>query len=405
MSCTILILLLLEALVLCGAKFAGKGFNENPFDRDATVSVRGILAISVILHHISQINYFHESCELFMFEKIGFLFVGLFFFFSGFGLYRSYEKKEDYLESFFGKRILSVLIPFFVMNVIYFGFSFYAYKDMIPVKRWLSLTGVVLANGQAWYVVVAIIMYLAFYFSFKKIKNRGAALGVILAVTLVQVALFIFGGHFFWWIKENGTYWWLTDTGWGDGKWWRRPVCWWFQGEWWVNSTIMFFFGIAAGMKEKKIFDCFKNFYWVKLVIVLAATVAFHCLWSDYLDGKGINYWSEFENGKPMIDHKAILWCVQTAEVVLFCFLCYMIMMKIKIQNPVSKFLGGYSLELYLMQSIPLFIFTDVFLKKGFIAVNRTKFALSVIVSTFVLALIFKFIWKSILTLLRKKSS
>lgn len=402
MNCTLLILLLIEALVLCGASFVGKGFNENPFDRDTTLAVRGILALCVVLHHISQIEVFQKNNELFMFEKIGFLFVGLFFFFSGFGLYKSYEKKDDYLDSFFGKRILSVMIPFFVMNVIYFAFSFYSYKDMIPVKRWLSLTGLILANEQAWYVIVAIIMYFVFYLTFKNMKNKGASLCVILAVILVQVSLFVFGGHFFWWIKENGSYWWLSGSNWEDGKWWRRPVCWWFQGEWWVNSTIMFFFGIILGMKEKRIFDFFKNFYWIKIVLVLAGTIAFHCLWSDYLDAKGIYYWSEFKNGKPMIDHKAILWCVQTAEVVLFCFLSYMILMKVKIQNSLSRFLGKNSLELYLMQSIPLFIFADIFLKKGFIAVNRTYFAISVIGSTFVLALIFKFIWKRIYSILKK---
>lgn len=402
MLSTLVFLILVEALILCGAKFAGKGFIENPFDYKSTMAVRGILPVCIILHHISQTKPFQTAGELSMFVNIGFLFVGLFFFFSGYGLYKSYERKENYLDGFFSKRILTVLIPLLVMNVIYFAFSFHTEPQMPSAKRFLSLTGITLANSQAWYVIVAIIMYMLFYFSFKFISNKKISLAIIFAASLILVSLFIFGGHFFWWVKDYGSYWWLTEEGWKDGKWWRKITCWWFQGEWWVNSLITFFCGIVVAMNEKKIIEFFKKLYWVKFALSLAVIIFVHYLWVEKLGNKGINYWDEFDFGKPMIDHKAVLWCIQTVEVIFFCFFVYMLMMKVEFGNPVIKFLGNYSLELYLMQGLGLTFFAEFFFKKNITANTRFYFAVAVFASTFALALAFKFICSKILSKVRR---
>ena len=70
-----------------------------------TTNFRGIAAIGVILHHMSErINAGVFFSKLSM---IGYLLVTLFFFLSGYGLLVQYQKKKDgYLKGFLKKRVL-----------------------------------------------------------------------------------------------------------------------------------------------------------------------------------------------------------------------------------------------------------------------------------------------------------
>ena len=54
-----------------------------------------------------------------LFGLIGFLFVGVFFFFSGYGLFKSYKTKPGYLDGFLRKRLPVVLVPLYVINTIF----------------------------------------------------------------------------------------------------------------------------------------------------------------------------------------------------------------------------------------------------------------------------------------------
>ena len=79
-----------------------------------------------------------------------------------------------------------------------------------------------------------------------------------------------------------------------------------------------------------------------------------------------------------------------------------MLMMKVEFGNPVIKFLGNYSLELYLMQGLGLTFFAELFFKKNITANTRFYFAVAVFASTFALALAFKFICSKILSKVRR---
>ena len=97
--------------VLVGIQIAPKNkLREDSLSLDAMTSLKGLMAICVILHHISQKAAFQQTKTIPIFEHIGFLFVGVFFFCSGYGLYKSFSTKENYLKGFLKKRVLPIVI-------------------------------------------------------------------------------------------------------------------------------------------------------------------------------------------------------------------------------------------------------------------------------------------------------
>jgi hypothetical protein len=83
--------------VLVGIQIAPKNkLREDSLSLDAMTSLKGLMAICVILHHISQKAAFQQTKTIPIFEHIGFLFVGVFFF----------VQDMDFIKVFQLKRII-----------------------------------------------------------------------------------------------------------------------------------------------------------------------------------------------------------------------------------------------------------------------------------------------------------
>ena len=105
---TAIIPLLFVVLLFIGCKFCKKSeWNDDYLSLRQTQVIRGFCTIGIILHHCSQRtaaswlpNAFIIHC-LDFFVDIGYLFVAVFLFFSGYGLYKSYKKKMIILNIIF----------------------------------------------------------------------------------------------------------------------------------------------------------------------------------------------------------------------------------------------------------------------------------------------------------------
>ena len=168
----------LAVVLLLGAQMKGKVFwQEDALSLSVSKGLLGFCAIGIMLHHMSQTIYFAgEDAGILMFMvDVGVCFVGVFFFFSGYGLYTSLRDKPDYLNGFLKKRLPVILIPFYMCNFVYIagaalcGYSFQK-GELLPY-----LTGYTLMNTQMWYIVEIFFLYLSFYLVFKLIKKQGAA--------------------------------------------------------------------------------------------------------------------------------------------------------------------------------------------------------------------------------------
>lgn len=347
-SISIYILIALSFAI--GIKIAPRNqINKDSFSMDAMTSLKGIMALFVLFHHLSQKKLFQETHTISLFEFVGFLFVGVFFFCSGYGLYKSYVIKDNYLKGFLKRRILPIVIYYYVMIAIYTVYHVIT-GNAFTLSEWLfKLSGLVLINSQAWFIPVIIIMYLAFYIVFKNDKLRKYGIPMLLGVTIFQGILFCILNHFPWYLGDSSG-WWMEEGALNNLPWWRRFCALPFEGEWWVNSTIGFVLGITIAKYE----DFFLDFIASKIIqisicvlFIIFTLLGMYCLWN-------VGYWTEF-SGKLGFFNKLTCYAVQCFQVVFTDLFIVLLMRKVYVNNRLYSFLGKRTLELYLMQEIALF--------------------------------------------------
>ena len=114
-----IIAIALVFILVLGAKVNKKlDWQEEPFALDTSKCIQGFAAVAIIFHHMTQ-DLGPAAQPLTFLAEWGVLFVGVFFFFSGYGLYTSLKMKPDYLKGFIKKRFVTILVPFYLCNFIY----------------------------------------------------------------------------------------------------------------------------------------------------------------------------------------------------------------------------------------------------------------------------------------------
>lgn len=90
------------------------------FSKAKMLPLKAVLIFIIVLGHFV---YYSESPVFSIFHELGTSAVAMFFFVSGFGCLRSWQRKgQDYLKGFFRSRILGILLPaiaFFVFHCIW----------------------------------------------------------------------------------------------------------------------------------------------------------------------------------------------------------------------------------------------------------------------------------------------
>ena len=161
----------------------------------STKSLKGLLALLIIFHHISQKITTGENFS--NFEYMGRYIVALFFFLSGYGLYFQYSNNENYMENFLRKRLVRIFIPFFVFIVIYVFYRA-TLGEVVNVDFFLSFWrdhSNIVYNG--WFVNSIIVLYVIFYVSFK-MKDSKSSFYMLTFLTLVYIFLKAYQNHGDW---------------------------------------------------------------------------------------------------------------------------------------------------------------------------------------------------------------
>lgn len=320
---------LLAVVLLLGAQLKGKGWYEDALSLPVSKGLLGFCAIGIMLHHMSQTIYFAgEDTGILMFMvDIGVCFVGVFFFFSGYGLYSSLRDKPDYLKGFLKKRLPVIVIPFYMCNFVFIiGSAMSGYR--FQKGELLSyLTGWTLMNTQMWYIVEIFFLYLLFYLVFKLIKRKGAACFVYGVVLCAMAAGSLLLGH--------------DHTTVSGGAW--------FRGEWWYNATLLIFAGILFARYEKPILSFCRKYYGFVMIIDILMTCFFYKKTMQALQTKG--YWYEWD-GYPGYAEKFQTLAVQLPFIFFFVLFVILLTQKIQFKNKILSFLGEISLELYLVHNV-----------------------------------------------------
>ena len=300
------IILIAYCVLIIIAVVLGRKTEDDYLSVECSTNLRGIAAIGIILHHMSERT---TDGRFFGYMAMtGYLFVAFFFFMSGYGLLVQYQKKkEKYLDGFLKKRLLFIVVvylcdvAFYTIVKTLMGYRF----TFLEILKSIFITGI--ANNS-WYMVVLILFYFSFYFVFKcKIINSVSK--KIFYIFLIETIFLIFCL-----IIEANPMWYLSNYG--------------------------FVFGMLWAYYKEKIDGILESKYAIALICVVIITA--------------------FLNISPVLTDKsfsadAAFWIrtlFRLVSPVSLVALFFILVYKFKPSLFVWKWLGGISLEIYLIHGM-----------------------------------------------------
>ncbi|MBO6166512.1 MAG: acyltransferase family protein [Eubacterium sp.] len=310
----------LIALLLWKSKLYKKGeYNEEYMDISCTKALLGFFAICIIMHHISQKMWAQiqspESLRnaLHPFRGTGYLFVAFFFFCSGYGLMKSSLGKEDYHKGFLKKRFLPLIITFIVTD------SAFQFARIAKGVQGFP------ANTYSWFVFVIAVLYIGFYLCIRFLKDK-AMLGIIIfsVIWCVICRLIYF------------------DT-------------------YWYNSVLAFPMGAFVAKHYEGVTKRLQSKYPIYLIVTLVVTGFF-----TFFGLSGMRIYNMLGTTLGIEGSMQVQTLLQLVAAVSFSLLIMMISMKLKVGNKALSFLGGMTLEIYLVHTL----FVEMFCKQ-FIGSDR----------------------------------
>lgn len=181
--------LVVLACLIAAAAFRGKdGLYD--FDSKATVPLRGLLAIGIVLHHLALrfefdecIGTFHIS-PMFYFRDMGGPIVATFFFITGYGLSKSLQAKgTSYLSGFLKKRLGKILPEFLILTALVLLLS-----DLAGIVSLSEAVHKMTAGYPpllfSWFMYAIVYVYIAFYLSALISKADGMRTGIVLTLLI-----------------------------------------------------------------------------------------------------------------------------------------------------------------------------------------------------------------------------
>ena len=268
----------------------------------STKSLKGLLALLIIFHHISQKITTDENFS--NFEYMGRYIVALFFFLSGYGLYFQYSNNATYMENFLKKRLVRIFIPFFVFIVIYVIYRA-TLGEVVNVDFFLSFWkehSNIIYNG--WFINSIIVLYVIFYVSFVR-KDSKIAVYKLVFLTLVYI---------FWKAYQN-------------------------HGDWEYVSIMAFLLGVFWMKNRVSIDKLLEKNYFIFLVSFSILMYAFHH-YEDIMKNIGIT-------------NKYVYYGI-VGNLCTMIFVVYFLLLtnKLNFSNKYLDFLGDISFEIYMIHGL-----------------------------------------------------
>ena len=339
--------IILVIITLIGVKFSG--FHKDYAGLSQTTAVKGFFAVVIVMSHMmGYVAMSHPTEELYrnIINHVGQLMVALFFFYSGYGVVYSYNKKSDYYDGFIKNRLLKVLLHFdvavllfAVMNII-LSIRFDKTQYITCWVGWGSI------GNSNWFIFDTLIFYVIAFIAMT-VKEKTKTGNVIFASVITVLCLFF-------WAVMAILY----------GK----------NATWWYDTIYCFPVGIWYAVLKDKIDAVAKKWYfYIPILALLVGAFAY------------------FYERRFYVEYFSILAPV-------FCLLLTWVTMKVKLDNKILAWLGKHSFEIYIIQRIPM-----TFLRHFGLNKNSTLFAFLVIVTVLLSAWLFALLLKKIDKLVYRK--
>ncbi len=299
-------LLLFLLLCLIGVKLAPRGtlFNGDRLERSHTVALRGLLSILIVLDHSSLLTGCGHS--VIVLKRAGPYVVALFYALSSYGLLASYIKNGYTLKGYWKKRVQGTIIPYLLLYAA-------AVLIRLLIKEAVSVKEILLSfvNGHplipySWFILTIVGFYLIFYLS-ALLAKRDLDLLLALVSFAVFVSVFV-----------------LKKLGFED---------FWFNAAWGIPL------GLVWQRFYRSITSAFQRHPWVYLTVT-GLTALWWILIAEYF------FWFGY-----------LARLCSTLSVSVFALL---LMCKFRIGNPILRFFGKISLEIYLIHGLLVFILKNL---------------------------------------------
>lgn len=332
--------------VLCLWKIKFSNFQDGYMAKEQTTDIKGIFAIIILFSHlrgyISLSDSFIDQSFNLLLGYIGQLMVTMFFFYSGYGILKSYIKKDGYAKSFFINRLLKTLLHFDIAVFCYlclsiaislFTGSFYSWQEY--AFCWIGWTSI---GNSNWFIFTMLALYAITLFAFPIVhkygKNKGV--GLTIAVSILCVPLWVF----LYFTKEN----------------------------WWYNTLFCYPLGMCFALVQDKTDAVLKKSPWIHYGSIVLAVALFAVVY--------------------MLSFNQVIYSLTAC---LFCLALTIITTKVKVGNPILTWLGKASFSIYIFQRLPMIVLSAFDLWK-----HRYIFAILSIIATIICAFIFEWFYKVI---------
>lgn len=322
-------------------------FHNDYLNVEQTTAIRGIFAIIILFSHVrNYIDLSKNSYDMLynnIISHIGQLMVVMFLFYSGYGIYCSYNNKDDYDKTFLKKRFLKTLVHFdvavflFLVLDIVLGIKYEANRYIFCWIGWKDI------GNSKWFIFDVLALYLLtkivfVIIRFFKVKNKNLFLviGSIISTLILIMFLYV--------TKKN-------------------------EGAFWYNTILCYPFGILYAHNKPKIDSFFKNIKVITWIFILCVLCALF----------GVSY---------MISNSLTF----NVAACLFALIIVVFTMKVKLVNSILLKLGELSFSIYIIQRWPMILLSQF----GLNLYNRYIFVIVSFVCVFGLAYCFNMLLKYI---------
>lgn len=292
------------------------GKNDDFLSKDYTAVVRGICAIAIMLAHIRRTSF-----PLFgVFNYVGTPIVAVFLFLSGYGIVTRIQQVgvNNYMNGFLRKRCFPLFVEFVFVCLLY-----YAVKLALTGNFEFLKSGV--TSPHSWYIIMIELLYILIYVGYLIFKDNLKAL--ITFITIAEVVIIVVLSAL-----KVGEYWYVSLLGFSAGM-----IC------------------SSLNIKKDKSF----------LVLVVFGILAGVSMVGELL----------LKNHEGLIVLWAIIYNISTLSL---AFVVLFVGRYVRFNNPVFKFFGSISLEIYLLHGV----FEELFKGISFINNNNLLYGVVVVVST-----------------------
>lgn len=286
-----------------GVSFVKK--RENVLSYDQTNALKGIGIMTVFFNHLYNdyltphgvLHHPYWDEPFVYFESlVTVLFVGVFLFFSGYGVFESVKKKGiDYVNKMPVKRVVTTLFNFDIAVFVFLVFSLLLKICYSPTHIILSFIGWESIGNSNWYIFAILCCYLTSYVSLKICSSRITAIILTFFLITIYYALMVV-----------------------------------YKYPWWHNTIFCYPFGMLYSQYQEKINSFFYKNYLMSSIIALVVFVVFFRFSSN------------------------AVFC--NIGVIAFSFSCILLSMKVQFNGKALIWFGTHLFTLYIYQRLPMYI-------------------------------------------------